>query len=377
MLAGALCKLKAIPVDETTCNYCATNTKPQPQMLNSVTAGLALRWARKNNIILDQERQQLMRRFLSCESAECMGASNRASAKTINLFCEQSPGDVMTMTAAVESLATIYPNRWTIGVGGTAIEIWDNNPHVKRANPDEPGVLNIKMEYPSIHRSNQHHIPFLGSYVEFLGSVLGVQIPLTTNRPHLYLNEDEKIWMNQVSEMIDGRSVDYLIVDAGVKQDYTTKQWPIEYYQTVVDETRHKVQWVQIGSLEHDHPLLNNVMDLRGKTDTRQLIRLVYHSKGGIGPVTFLQHICAAWQKPYVCLLGGREPVTWVNYPFQHTLHTMGQLSCCKEHACWRSRVLGPSDSLCEQPVLDGLRPVGRCMSLIRPQEVINLINRF
>jgi ADP-heptose:LPS heptosyltransferase len=118
-------------------------------------------------------------------------------------------------------------------------------------------------------------------------------------------------------------------------------------------------------------------MDLRGKTDTRQLIRLVYHSKGGIGPVTFLQHICAAWQKPYVCLLGGREPVTWVSYPFQHILHTVGQLSCCKEYACWKSRVLGPSDSLCEQPVLDGLRPVGRCMSLIRPQEAINLINRF
>ena len=377
-LAGALCKTdKAVPVEEVTCTRCLANTKPGPQTINSVTAGLALRWARKNGIALDTERQQFLWRYVKCESSECMGSANKASAKTINLICEQSPGDVMTLTAAVESLATIYPGRWSIGVGGTAVEIWDNNPHVKRADPDESGVLNIKVEYPSIHRSNQHHIPFLGAYTEFLSAVLGVGLPLATNRPHLYLSDEEKNWMSQVAEMTDGREVHYSIVDAGVKEDYTTKQWPIEHYQTVVNETRHKTQWVQVGSLEHDHPLLDNVIDLRGKTDTRQLIRLVYHSKCGLGPVTFLQHICAAWQKPYICLLGGREPVTWTTYPFQHTLHTMGQLSCCQDNACWKSRVVGPSDSLCEQPVLSGLRPVGRCMAMIQPSEVISIINRI
>jgi hypothetical protein len=372
-IAGALCQLSAIPVEPSTCKHCANNSKPSPMAVNSTTAGLALRYARKNNLNLGEERLQLIRRFITCASAEC----NKASAKTINLFCEQSPGDVMTMTAAVESLVTVYPGRWSIGVGGTALEIWENNPHVKRADPNEPGAFNIKMEYPAIHRSNQHHIPFLGAYTEFLGSVLGVSIPLTTNRPHLYLSDEEKTWMNQVSEMAGGRAIQYCIVDAGVKADYTTKQWPIEYYQTVVDETKHKTQWVQIGSLEHDHPLLNNVIDLRGKTDTRQLIRLVYNSRGAIGPVTFLQHLCAAFEKPYVCLLGGREPVTWVTYPLQHTLHTMGQLECCAHTACWRSRVVGEGDSLCVQPVLTGLRPVGRCMSMIHPNEAINLINRF
>ena len=376
-IAGALCKLLVIPVEATACGYCISNAKPRPKAVNSVTAGLALRWARANNIVLEPDQQQLLRRFLQCESSECMGTGKQASAKEINLFCEQSPGDMMILTAAVESLAITYPGRWTVGVAGTAIEIWDNNPHIVKLDRSNSAVFNIKMEYPSIHRSNQHHVPFLGSYVEFLGSVLGVHIPIATNRPHLYLSEEEKGWMSQVAEMMGGRAVHYSIVDAGVKQDFTAKQWPIEYYQTVVNETRRKTQWVQIGSLEHDHPLLDNVIDLRGKTNTRELIRLVYHCQGGLGPVTFLQHLCAAWEKPYVCLLGGREPVTWVSYPLQHTLHTMGQLDCCKDNACWKSRVVGNGDSLCVQPVLDGLRPVGRCMSMIRPEEVVSIINRL
>jgi len=99
-----------------------------------------------------------------------------------------------------------------------------------------------------------------------------------------------------------------------------------------------------------------------------------------VGPITFLQHLCAAFEKPYVALLGGREPVSWVQYPLQTTLHTMGKLSCCRTKACWRSRVVRLNDggeqdsSLCEQPVTTFARPVGRCMAIIKPVEAIRAI---
>lgn len=374
-VAGSLCKLSAVPVDESTCELCLKCTRPRPKTVNSVTAGLALRWARKHDIELPADRRKFLYEFLNCKGQNCNKLDIK-DGQNLRLICKQSPGDVLVMTAAVESLATIYPNRWKIGYGGTAEEIWENNPHITRFKPDDE-IVNLQMEYPAIHRSNYHHIPFMWAYIEFLGSALGVNLPIVTNHPSIYLSEEEKNWTSQVSELVGGRKIDYAVVNAGVKDDYTTKQWPVEYYQAVVNETQHKIQWVQVGSPEHDHFTLRNVIDMRGKTDTRQLIRMVYHSKFGIGPVTFLQHIYAAFEKPYICLLGGREPVTWVSYPLQHTLHTMGRLPCCEKNACWKSKVVGESDSLCELPVLGGIRPVGRCMSLIQPWEAISIINRM
>lgn len=281
------------------------------------------------------------------------------------------------MTAAVESLMAEHPGRWQVDVAGTATEIWENNPHITRFGKDDDAISDIYMEYPLVHKSNNRHIPFLAAYVDYLADTLDVSIPLATNRPHLYLSDQERGWVSQIAELFGGREVPYGIVNAGVKSDFTAKQWPVEYYQSAVDATRDYIHWVQIGSLEHDHPPLENVIDLRGRTNTRQLIRLVYHSRVGMGPSTFLQHIYAAWEKPYICLLGGREPVTWVNYPLQHTLHTIGQLDCCRHGACWRSCVVGNGDSLCEYPMLEAVRPVGKCMAMIRPVEVISILRRL
>src|SRR5205807_1627752 len=125
---------------------------------------------------------------------------------------------------------------------------------------------------------------------------------------------------------------------------FTLKQWPVEHYQQVVDHFRGNVSFVQVGSAEHDHPKLDGVIDLVDRTNTRQLMRLTYHADGGLGPITFLQHLCAAFEKPYVALLGGREPVSWVQYPLQTTLHTLGKLPCCRTKACWKSRVVALHD---------------------------------
>lgn len=186
--------------------------------------------------------------------------------------------------------------------------------------------------------------------------------------------------MNQVEEHFTHRPTKFWIVNAGVKQDYTLKQWPVEYYQEVIDHFRGTIQFVQVGASEHDHPTLASVINLVGQTDTRQLIRLCYHAQGGIGPITFIQHLFAGFEKPYVALLGGREPVNWVQYPLQTTLHTLGKLPCCRTRSCWRSRAVALNDrseqdqSLCDSPVLGMARPVGKCMAIIKPIEVIRAI---
>jgi ADP-heptose:LPS heptosyltransferase len=169
----------------------------------------------------------------------------------------------------------------------------------------------------------------------------------------------------------------YWIVNAGVKSDFTLKQWPVENYQAVVNHFRGKLAFAQIGEKHHNHPKLSGVVQLVGKTSLREVVRLVFHAAGGIGPITFLQHLCAAWEKPYVAILGGREPAGWVAYPRQHTLHTIGAAwapedGCCRGVACWKSRL-----AECAMPVREGLvRGVGRCMAEIRPSAAIEAIER-
>ena len=300
--------------------------------------------------------------------------------KRLILKSNLCPGDILTMTAAVESLHRTYPREYETDVRTSASEIWQHNPHVTKIGDDGES---IELKYPSINRSNQEHVPFLAGYTEDLGEKIGRPLSLKTNRPHLYLSDDEKNWVDQVTHHVtDGRKIPFWLVNAGIKSDYTAKAWAVESFQEVVDGTRGRIQWVQVGAKEHDHPKLNGVISLVGKTDHRQLIRLAWHCQGGLGPVTYLQHLCAAWEKPYICLLGGREPATWVSYPLQHTFHTIGTLPCCKTSACWKSRIVPAGDkstkdeSLCHHPVFGLQRPVARCMAAIRPDEIITLLER-
>lgn len=293
------------------------------------------------------------------------------------------PGDILTMTAAVYSLHITYPNEYLTDVRTSTPDIWKYNPHITQIADGDPEARVIEMHYPSIQRSNQEAVTFLTGYTAYLGEQLGRPLYCKTNRPLLYLSEEE-MRQNPVAEFFKGQPVPpvWLLV-AGTKQDYTAKQWPLEHYQEVIDRTRGWVQWVQIGAEEHHHPQLHGVIDMRGKTDHRQMIRLAWHASGGLGPSTYLQHLMAAWQRPYILLLGGREPVLWQQYPLQATLHTLGQLPCCAQKSCWKSRVVPLGDknekdkSLCERPVLGWSKPFAECMGRIIPEEVVLILRRI
>jgi ADP-heptose:LPS heptosyltransferase len=73
---------------------------------------------------------------------------------------------------------------------------------------------------------------------------------------------------------------------SGGKYDFTIKWWDHRRYQEVVDHFREKILFVQVGEDGHYHSPLRGVLDLRGQTDLRQLVRLMYHAKGVLCPVT-------------------------------------------------------------------------------------------
>jgi len=296
-------------------------------------------------------------RFAKLKDSECKaGYWSQVPAgakKKLILKCFLSPGDILMMTAAVRDLHTAYPGKFETDVRTSCQEIWDNNPYITQLDEADPSVDQVNMDYDLVHESNDVPLHFVHGFAKQLEIILGMQVPVREHKGEIYLTDDEKSWINQVEE-IHGHKEKFWIMMAGGKYDYTAKWWDPAEYQKVVDHFKGVITFVQCGdnrngskeSGGHFHPLLNNVLDMVGKTDLRQFIRLMHHADGVITPVSFAMHLAAAVEtkperlrhRPCIVIAGGREPSQWEAYPHHQFLHTNGMLSCCEHGGCWKSR---------------------------------------
>lgn len=300
----------------------------------------------------------------------------------------QSPGDIVMLTAAVRDLHAQYPRRFLTDVRTPCPQLWENNPHITAIPDGDREARIIDCHYPLIHRSNQAPYHFVHGFSEYLGDVLGMPIRPTRFKGDIHLAPQEKSWISQIQELL-GAAVPFWIVNAGGKFDFTIKWWDARRYQRVVDHFRDKLLFVQVGEMKHHHPRLEGTIDLRGKTDLRQLVRLVYHAEGVLGPVSLLMHLAAAVEtKPGalrhragVIVAGGREPPHWEAYPHHQFLHTMGALRCCDDGGCWRSRTVplrdGDPKDQPGQLCLDVVDNLPRCMDLVTADAVIAAIETY
>jgi ADP-heptose:LPS heptosyltransferase len=318
----------------------------------------------------------------------------KAPAKLL-LRNHQSPGDVVMLTAAVRDLHRTFPGRFLTDVRTTCLPLWEHNPHVTPLADDDPSARVIDCHYPLINTCNDGTHHFIHGFTQYLGEQLGVRIEPGSFKGDIHLAPEEKQWMSQVQE-ITGEEIPFWIIVAGGKQDFTIKWWDTARWQQVVDHFRGQILFVQAGEAGHVHPPLRGVLDLRGKTDLRQLVRLVYHAQGVTCPVTFLMHLAAAVEvkggqprnRPCVVVAGGREPVHWEAYPHHQFLHTNGALPCCEQGGCWRSRTVRLEDgdekdaSLCTDVLPADSEharsgPLPRCMDMITAAEVARRIELY
>jgi ADP-heptose:LPS heptosyltransferase len=299
-----------------------------------------------------------------------------------------SPGDIVMLTAAVRDLHKTYPNQFITDVRTPCPAIWENNPYIQPLSEDDGNVEIIDCHYPLIHKSNELPYHFIHGFIEYLNEYLELTIRPTTFRGDIYISSLEKSWMSQVEEIVH-RPTPFWIIAAGGKHDFTIKWWDHDRYQQVVDYFYPRILFVQVGERGHEHPPLHNVIDLRGKTDLRQLIRLVYHAQGVLCPITLLMHLAAAVEvrssmpknRPCVVVAGGREPPHWEAYPHHQFIHRAGALICCDNGGCWKSRTLplGDNDEKdhLEHLCVDVIGSLPRCMDLITPLDVIRAIEVY
>jgi ADP-heptose:LPS heptosyltransferase len=313
--------------------------------------------------------------------------------KRLFLTQKQSPGDVLMLTAAVRDLVRQHSDKYAVNVETTAQELWDNNPYLDRDITQANADLVLKAEYPIVDHINGRPWHFIHGFRLFLEDKLGVQIQQGFFKGDIHLHEAEKhLVMSQVQSII-GTDTPYWLLNAGVKDDYTNKGWEFARFQQVVDRLRGHVLFVQVGERGHGHPNLSGVLDLRGRTTTRDLIRLVYHSSGALTPVSFLMHLAAAVptrttkclkSRPCVVIAGGREPPQWEAYPWHQFLHTCGTMDCCAVGGCWKSRIVElpvhpeHNTSLCVKPVKsESGQMIPMCMDMITVEDVLRSIGLY
>jgi ADP-heptose:LPS heptosyltransferase len=299
-----------------------------------------------------------------------------------------SAGDVVMLTAAVRDLHRAYPGRFRTDVRGSAAELWAYNPYLTPLDRSSRRVHSLVCHYPLIHRCNTAPYHFIHGFVEYLNDQLGLDIKPTEFKGDIYLSEEEKERPGPV-EAVLGAKRPYWVMAAGGKYDFTIKWWHRRRWQAVVDHFRKDLLFVQVGEKGHYHPPLKGVVDLRGKTSLRDLVRLIYHANGVVCPITLPMHLAAAVPVPEgrkrlrscIVIAGGREPAHWEQYPGHHFLHTIGALDCCARGGCWKSRTvplgdgspLDQPDSLCVDVTARGLP---RCMDMISTRQVCELIQQ-
>lgn len=350
---------------------------------------------RKKNSTTDSESEYL-KQMLEAHKLAGNKLSQSGGVRRILIKNHLSPGDITMLTAAVRDLHRAHPGKFETAVDTSCSELWENNPYIT----ERSGVYEeIQADYPLVNSSNTNAYHFIHGFAQDLEDKLGVRIPVTDMKGDIYLSDEERGWISTLEEI--GIKDDFWIIVAGGKFDFTAKWWNPDFYQDVVDHFKGKITFVQTGDAGHFHPQLRGVVNLIGKTDLRQFIRLVYHSVGVLCPVTFAMHAAAAVptregrpkNRACVVVAGGREPQQWEAYPHHRFLSLNGALPCCDNGGCWKSRCtkVGDNDDkdndLCFYPVTINTKTplppaikelnIAKCMNMITPADVIKSIENY
>lgn len=290
------------------------------------------------------------------------------------------------LSAAVRDLHRSHPGRFLTDVRTRCAALWEHNPFLTPLADHDPEAERIECEYPLINEANTLPYHCLHGFRKFLEDRLGVAIEPQAFHGDIHLAPEEKAWMSQVHELT-GRAIPFWVVVAGGKFDVDIKWWESARYQAVVDHFRGRVQFVQVGQRGHHHPALRGVIDLRGRTDLRQLVRLIHHAQGVLCPVTCAMHLAAAVEtrpgrarcRPCVVIAGGREPAHWEAYPGHQFLHTIGGLSCCAAGGCWKASIHPDPNANDGRPnhCVEVRGALPRCMDMIQPAQVIRAIETY
>lgn len=238
---------------------------------------------------------------------------------------ENALGDILMMTCAIRDFKKAYGHEYECNVDTTCMHVWDNNPNLTKFDkPDLNINLGPKM---AVQGSNTSGLHYCNGFRRSIEHNLKINIPQGHIKPDLYLTEKEKS-----ERIVEGRY--WVMVAGGKKDQFTSKKWPMERWQKVV-EMLPDIPFVLVGETRDEHKPLkgSNVINLIGKTQDpdhglRNLFKLFYHADGSVGLVSMHMHLSAAFDRASVVVAGAREPVSFERYNHHQYLSNQGTFRC-------------------------------------------------
>lgn len=177
------------------------------------------------------------------------------------------------------------------------------------------------------------------TYTEHLKQTKSIEHLVTINARNITnIKNKEKVYPTQLflsEKEINGFRDkfpfnNYSIIQSVGKTTYTNiKEWGALKYQEVVKNTP-QINWIQLGSLED--PLLTGVIDLRGKTNLRELFYLISKSNFVLANEGLFNHIAAAFNTKSFVVFSGFTPISYVKYSSTIPISKEPQVSCAP---CW------------------------------------------
>lgn len=285
-------------------------------------------------------------------------------------------GDTIAITPLVRDLKTAYPNS-RLSVDGTlADEVFRYDSRVGLRDLAAPSLT---IDYKATHDRARmdHSARFLWAGHDDFYRQTGKRLRMETPRPDLVLSDDE---------LLPPEGLPYIIVASGAKLDMPLKLYPHNRWVRIVESLRDLGYAVkQVGALQdHRYPHIQDPLpgaeNLLGKTSLRQLFRLVRHAAGVVCHTSLPLLVASAFNTACVTIGGGREDPWLFEDAGVEYLHTIGQLACCELSGCRAAFPIPvhdkpyPPGTLCADPALCGDSYVGRCMTLISPDQVVEAL---
>jgi hypothetical protein len=242
-----------------------------------------------------------------------------------------APGDDLLCTAVLRELAKR---------GRKKIWMMSNHPDLFLGNSDVDKVVPVVHRFKHLEKSlgtkwqllnytsaydpeKDMNAPPKRHIIAELCLVSGIQGQIAL-RPYFYLTIDEREKWKRMKGTIAIQSS-----GLGAKLAMRNKQWFPERFQEVIDSFKWKVKFVQIGST--NDPLLNGVVDFRGKTNIRESASILANSLLFVGNAGFLMHLARAVECPSVIVYGGREAPWQSGYSCNINLYS--DIACSP---CWQ-----------------------------------------
>jgi hypothetical protein len=258
-----------------------------------------------------------------------IGAIARHGRPRTLVYFGAAPGDDLLCTPIIDALAAS---------GGAPVWMMSNHPGLFRGNPSVAhvvpyddglawtlgalGVRRLRLRYHEYDPATDRSPAPADHIIRLMARRAGVESSVKI-APRIYLDESERGWgkfgERQIAIQSSTRSGGMPIA---------TKEWLPGRFQQVVDAFAPEFTIVQIGTMEH--PPLDGVIDMRGKTTIRQAASVLHNSLTFVGLVGFLMHLAKAVGTRSVIVYGGREHPSQSGYGDNVNLFT--ELPCSP---CW------------------------------------------